>query len=147
MTFWRHSFDIKLNKERCWSFMLLMTSLVAPRMNVLFWGPCDFPVSYSTGIPRGTLEIIQEVLRASYSAFWSLPLTNVKWHSDAWLTVTSQLIRLSTKVVTLIPSLAFAELWVIICVLYQFHRQTLPIMIIDRGQIQFREYASTGTTW
>ena len=32
-----------------------------------------------------------------------------------------------------------------ICVLYQFHRLTLPIMKIDRGQIQFREYASTGT--
>ena len=32
-----------------------------------------------------------------------------------------------------------------ICVLYQFHRQTLPIMKIDRGQIQFREYVSTGT--
>ena len=28
---------------------------------------------------------------------------------------------------------------------YQFHRQTLPIMKIDRGQIQFREYVSTGT--
>ena len=32
-----------------------------------------------------------------------------------------------------------------ICVQYQFHRQTLPVMKIDRGQIQFREYASTGT--
>ena len=32
-----------------------------------------------------------------------------------------------------------------ICVLYQFHRQTLLIMKIDRGQIQFREYVSTGT--
>ena len=32
-----------------------------------------------------------------------------------------------------------------ICVLYQFHRQTLPIMKIDRGQIQFQEYVSTGT--
>ena len=31
-----------------------------------------------------------------------------------------------------------------ICVQYQFHRQTLPIMKIDRGQIQFREYVSTG---
>ena len=31
------------------------------------------------------------------------------------------------------------------CVLYQFNRQTLPIMKIDRGQIQFREYVSTGT--
>ena len=32
-----------------------------------------------------------------------------------------------------------------ICVQYQFHRQTLPIMKIDRGQIQFRDYVSTGT--
>ena len=49
----------------------------------------------------GTLEIvIHEVLwsiRLPYSAIWSLPLTNVKWHSDPWTTVTSQPIRLSTK--------------------------------------------------
>ena len=32
-----------------------------------------------------------------------------------------------------------------ICVLYQFHDQTLPIMKNDWGQIQFREYVSTGT--
>ena len=32
-----------------------------------------------------------------------------------------------------------------ICVLYQFHRQTLPIMKIDRGQNQFRDNVSTGT--
>ena len=32
-----------------------------------------------------------------------------------------------------------------ICVQYQFHRQTLPIMKIDLGQIQFRDYVSTGT--
>ena len=33
-----------------------------------------------------------------------------------------------------------------ICVLYQFHRQTLPIIMkTDRGQIQFREYVFTGT--
>ena len=32
-----------------------------------------------------------------------------------------------------------------ICVQYQFHGQTLPIMKIDRGQIQFREYVLTGT--
>ena len=33
----------------------------------------------------------------------------------------------------------------LICVQYQFHRPTLPIMKIERGQIQFREYVSTGT--
>ena len=32
-----------------------------------------------------------------------------------------------------------------ICVQYQFHGQTLPVMKIERGQIQFREYVSTGT--
>ena len=32
-----------------------------------------------------------------------------------------------------------------VCVQYQIHGQTLPIMKIDRGQIQFREYVSTGT--
>ena len=31
------------------------------------------------------------------------------------------------------------------CELYQFHHQTLPIMKIDRGQIQFRDYVFTGT--
>ena len=33
----------------------------------------------------------------------------------------------------------------IICVQYQFYCQTLPIMKIDQGQIQFRDYISTGT--
>ena len=45
--------------------------------------------------------VIQEVLwsiRGSYSAIWSLPLMNVKWHSDPWPTVTSQPIRLSTNI-------------------------------------------------
>ena len=36
-------------------------------------------------------------------------------------------------------------LFKLICLLYQIHRQTLPIMKIDRGQIQFREYVSTVT--
>ena len=34
-------------------------------------------------------------------AIWSLPLTNVKWHSGPWPTVTSQPIRLSTNLMTL----------------------------------------------
>ena len=54
------------------------------------------------------LNVIQEVLwslRGYYSAIWSLPLTNTKWHSDPWQTVTSQPIRLSTNFITLIPSL------------------------------------------
>ena len=44
---------------------------------------------------------------------WSLPLTNVKWHSDPWPTVTSQPIRLSRNLMTFIPSLTFTELWVV----------------------------------
>ena len=87
---------------------------LAPIMNVLFWGPGDFPVR----IPRGLLKIvIQEVLwslRGSYTAMWSLPFTNIKWHSDPWpVTLTSQPIRRSTNFMTLIPSLTFAELLVV----------------------------------
>ena len=40
---------------------------------------------------------------------WSSPLTNVKWHSDPWQTVTFQPIRLSTNFMTLIPSLIFTN--------------------------------------
>ena len=69
------------------------------------------------GIPCGTLEIvIQEVLwsiRGSYWAIWSNPLTNVKWHSDPWPTVTSLPIRLPTNFMTFIPSLTFTELSVV----------------------------------
>ena len=68
---------------------------------------------FDSWIHRGTLEIvIQEVLWSiweSYSAIWSIPLTNVKWHSDPWPTVTSQPIRLSTNFMTLIPSLTFTD--------------------------------------
>ena len=82
-------------------------------MNVLFWGPGDFPVSNSNRDTSGTVEIvIQEVLwsiRGYYSAIWSTPLTNVKWHSELWTTVTSQPIRLSTNFMTLIPSLTFTD--------------------------------------
>ena len=44
-----------------------------------------------------------------FVAIWSIPLTNVKWHSDPWPTVTSQPIRLSTNFMTLIPSLTFTD--------------------------------------
>ena len=80
-------------------------------------GQATFQQATQTGIPYGTLEIvIQEVLwsiRGSYSAIWSDHLTNVKWHSDPWPTVTSQPIRLSTNFMTFIPSLTFTELWVV----------------------------------
>ena len=53
------------------------------------------------------------ILFSNTTAIWSLPLTNVKWLSDPWPTVTSQPIRLSTNFMTLIPSLTFTELWVV----------------------------------
>ena len=68
-------------------------------------------------IPCEMLEIvIQEVIwsiRGSYWAIWSNHLTNVKWHSDPWPTVTSLPIRLSTNFMTFIPSLTSTELWVV----------------------------------
>ena len=43
---------------------------LVPLINVLFWGPCDFPISFSGGICKGTFEIVsKEVLwavRGSY---------------------------------------------------------------------------------
>ena len=45
----------------------------------------------------------------SYWAIWSNPVTNVKWHSDPWPTVTSLPIRLPTNCMTFIPSLTFTE--------------------------------------
>ena len=90
---------------------------LAPRMNVSFWGPDDFPVSY---LNRDTSWNAWNRHSGSFmvdtgpsSAIWSLPLTNVKWHSDHWPTVTSQPIRLSTNVMTFIPNLTFTELWVV----------------------------------
>ena len=99
------------------SINLYDTLGLVPRMNVLFWGPGDFPVSFSNvdtswnawNRHSGSLWSI----RGSYSAIWSLPLTNVKWHYDPWQTVTFQPIRLSTNFMTLIPSLTFTELWVL----------------------------------
>ena len=75
------------------------------------FGQGDFPVSYSK---RDT--VIYEFLwsiRESYSAIWSLPLTNVKWHSDPWPTVTAQPIRISTNSMTSITSLTFTEFWLV----------------------------------
>ena len=80
-------------------------------------GHATFQCATQTEIICGTLEIvIQEVvwsIRVSYSAIWSLTPTNVKWHSDPWRTVTSQLIGLSINFMTLIPRLTFTELWVV----------------------------------
>ena len=99
------------------SINLQDTPGLAPRMNVSFWGLGDFPVSYSNkdtsrnawNRHSGSLWSIW----GSYSVIWSLPFTNVKWHSDPWPTVISQPIRLFTNFMTLIPSLTFIELWVV----------------------------------
>ena len=99
------------------SLNLYDTYGLAHRMNVLFWGPGDFPLSYSNrDTSWNAWNLLQEVLwsiQRSYSAIWSLPLTNVKWLFDPRLIVTSQPIRLSTNFMTLIPSLSFTELWVV----------------------------------
>ena len=95
------------------SLNLYDTPGLAPRMNVLYWRPGDFPVSYSNrDTSRNAWIVIQEVLWSiwgSYLAIWSIPLTNVKWHSDPWQTVTSQPIRLSANFMTLTPSLTFTD--------------------------------------
>ena len=93
--------------------MLYDTPGLAPRTNLLYWGPCDFPVSYSNrdtsrnawNCHSGSFMVDMGIL----SAIWSIPLANVKWHSDPWPTVTFQPIRLSTNVMTLIPSLTLTD--------------------------------------
>ena len=100
----------------CLSLNLYDTPGLAPRMNVLFWGPGDFSVSYSNrdtlwnawNRHSGSFMIDTGILFSNMN-----PLTNVKWHSDPWPTVTSQPIRLSTNFMTFIPSLTFTELWVV----------------------------------
>ena len=56
-----------------------------PRMDVLIWGRCDFPISFSN---RDTSRNAWNrhwgsfmIDTGSYQAIWSSPLTNVKWHS------------------------------------------------------------------
>ena len=94
---------------------------------------------------RGTLEIvIQEVLwsiRGSCWAIWSNPLTNVKWHSDPWPTVTSLPIRLSTNFMTFIPSLTFTELWVV----SMEHLQR--VWLASRERLPFRTPGSVPPFW
>ena len=66
-------------------------------MSVLFWGSGDSPVNYSnSNISWNAWN--RHSTRGSYSAIISLPLTNVKWHSDPWpVTVTSLQISFWTK--------------------------------------------------
>ena len=115
------SWVLLFNRRRpiaCLSLNFHDTPGLARRMNVLFWGPGDFQVSYSNrdtfwdawNRHSGSFTVDTGML---FSIIWSNPLTNVKWHSDPWPTVTSQPIRLSTNFMTFIPSLTLTELWVV----------------------------------
>ena len=100
------------------SLSLKDTPGLAPQLIALCWGPSDLPIRHSNRDTSWNAWIgIQEVLwsiRWSYSAICSLPLTNVKWHSDSRpATVTSQPFRFSPNLMTLIPSLTFIELRVV----------------------------------
>ena len=79
-----------------------------PRMNVLFWWPGDFPISYSNR-DTGSFMVDTGILFSNIKS----PLTNVTRHSDPWPTVTSQPIRLPTNFMTLILRLTFTKLWVV----------------------------------
>ena len=97
----------------CLSLNLYDTPGLAPRMNVLFWGPGDFAVSYSN---RDTSRNAWNGHSGSFMVDTGIlfsnmkyPLKNVKWHSDPWPTVASQSVRLSTNFTTFIPSLTFTD--------------------------------------
>ena len=64
------------------SLNLYDTPGLDPRMNVLFWGPSDFSVSYPNRDTSWTAWNRHSgsfrSIRRSYSAIWSLHLTNVK---------------------------------------------------------------------
>ena len=79
-------------------------------MNVLFWGLLS-----SKLVKQGYLgESLKLSFRKFYSAIWTLPLTNVKWHSyPPPAIVTSIPIIRYTNFMTSIPSMIFAELWVV----------------------------------
>ena len=112
----------------------------ADRINVLFWGPGNFPASYSnrdTSCIAGNRHSgILWSIRGSYSA------TYVKWHSDPWpVTMISQSIRLSTKFMTLIPDLTFTELRVV----SMEHLQR--VWLASRERLPFRTPSSALPLW
>ena len=79
-------------------------------INVLFMGPGDFPVSSSN---RDTTWISWNRNSGSLTVDTGILFSNMKSHYPWPDTMTSQPIRLSTNFMTLIPSLTFAELWVV----------------------------------
>ena len=94
----------------CLSLNLYDTPGLAPRMNVLFWGPGDFPVSYSN---RDTSRNAWN--RQFYGRYGDLvqqyELSLLRMLNDILILdqVTSQPIRLSTNFTTSIPSLIFTD--------------------------------------
>ena len=90
---------LKRNSASVDEFPSMMTSSVRYDGKLSICEVCDCNLS-------NRLEKI--LLLASSQISW-----NVKWHSDPWQTVTSQPIRLSTNFMALIPSLTFAESWII----------------------------------
>ena len=96
------------------SLNLYDTPGLALRMNVLYWGPGDFPVSFSN---RDTSRNAWNRHSGSFMAdkgdliqHYEVSLSRMfKWHSDPWPTVTSLPIRLSTNFMTMIPSLTFTD--------------------------------------
>ena len=91
---------------------------LAPLMNILFWGRCDFPISFSAGICKGMFEIVsREVLwsvRGFYQTIWGPPLPNVTRHSGWWSSTVTPSIEQALHqfltlflIWTLLPNLTF----------------------------------------
>ena len=84
-----HAIDLR------WKSLLCIYVWYGSVGSLVSWNSLSIPyLEVTWGEPRGALEIvIQEVLwsiRGSYSVILSLPLMNVKCHSDPWPTVTSK---------------------------------------------------------
>ena len=95
------------------SLNLYDTPGLAPRMNVLYWGPGDFPVSYSN---RDTSRNAWNCHSGSFMVDMGILFSNMKYPSHEcemtfWSLTNSDFptIRLSTNFMTLIPSLTFTD--------------------------------------
>ena len=103
----------------CFFFNLYDTPGLATQMVILFFGPCDFQVSYTNRDTswnawnrHSTNSTVLWSIRGSYWAIRNP--ANVKWHSDLLpVKVASQPIGLFTNFMTLILSLTFTEFQVL----------------------------------